>query len=203
MLLGVGRDGETGRETLVDDGDAVVVDVPVFHDVAFRTLADGDDMIGFFQRATEFPGIDLGIQPVVELRVAQEDEVVDGHDTADAALADTHGQFAGETMIDLDAVFLQILDDARAAPDGFVEGHGAVLRITELEVRSGGYLAAQVVAPLVWGIETQPQAGGEAGDVVDEGANPRADIALKKSREPQEDEPADSTKQENLIKNMV
>ena len=37
-------------------------------------------------------------------------------------------------------------------------------------------------------------------DVVDEGANPRADIALKKSRDPQEDEPADSTKQENLIK---
>lgn len=37
-------------------------------------------------------------------------------------------------------------------------------------------------------------------DVVDEGANPRADIALKKSREPQADEPADSAKQENLIK---
>ena len=37
-------------------------------------------------------------------------------------------------------------------------------------------------------------------DVVDEGANPRADIALKKSRDPQVDEPADSTKQENLIK---
>lgn len=37
-------------------------------------------------------------------------------------------------------------------------------------------------------------------DVVDEGANPRADIALKKSRTPQMEDPADGAKQENLVK---
>ena len=37
-------------------------------------------------------------------------------------------------------------------------------------------------------------------DVVDEGANPRADIALKKSRTPQMEDPADGKQQENLVK---
>ena len=42
----------------------------------------------------EFPGIDLRVEPVIELRMAQEDQVVDGHHALDVRLADAEGQFA-------------------------------------------------------------------------------------------------------------
>ena len=69
---------KAGGVTLVNDRDATFVDMPVFHNVALRTFADSNDMIGFADGLTELPGIDFRVNPMIELWVAQEDQVVDG-----------------------------------------------------------------------------------------------------------------------------
>ena len=68
-------------------------------------------MIGLADGLTELPGIDLRVDPVVELRMAQEDQVVDGHHTLDTALSDADGQFARESVKHLDTVALQVAHD--------------------------------------------------------------------------------------------
>ena len=56
------------------------------HDVALRALADGDDMIGFTQRATELPLIETGVDSLIVFRMAQENQVVDGDDGTNASI---------------------------------------------------------------------------------------------------------------------
>ena len=65
--------------------------MPVFHDVALRTFADGDDMVSLAEGMTELPGVDLRVNPVIVLWVAQENQVVDGDDALDATLANADG----------------------------------------------------------------------------------------------------------------
>ena len=108
--------------TLVDDRDAAFVNVAVGHDVTFRTFADGDDMVGFPNSLTEFPGIYFRVEPVVVFRMAEKNQVVDSDDALDAALADTDGQFSRQSVIDLNTIALQVADDAPCAPKGFAEG---------------------------------------------------------------------------------
>ena len=102
---------------LVDDTDATLIDIPVFDDVALCTFADGDDVVGLAKRLTELPGIDLRVEPVVVLRMTQEDEVVYGHHTLDAALADANGKLAGESVVELNTVAKEILHDTVSAPE--------------------------------------------------------------------------------------
>ena len=108
--------------TLVDDRDAAFVNVAVGHDVTFRTFADGDDMVGLLDSLTEFPGIYFCVEPVVVFRMAEKNQVVDGDDALDATLADANGQFSRQSVVDLNAIALQVVDDAPCAPKGFAEG---------------------------------------------------------------------------------
>ena len=89
---------------MVDDADAALVNMAQLHDVALGTLADGNDVVGLADGLPELPCIDLRVNPMVELGVAEEDEVVDGDHTGDAALTDADGQFAGKAVVELDAV---------------------------------------------------------------------------------------------------
>ena len=77
-------------------------------------------MICFPEGLTELPGIDLRVDPVVELGMAQEDEVVDGDDAMDAAFADAPWEFAWQPMIQLHTVVLQVLYDPTTAPERLV-----------------------------------------------------------------------------------
>ena len=98
-------EGEFGGAGLVDDGDAGGIELwGVVEDVAAGTLADGDDMGGLADGLAELPGVDLRVYPMVIFGVAEEDEVVDGDDTGYASLTDADGQFAGKTVVELDAV---------------------------------------------------------------------------------------------------
>ena len=108
--------------TLVDNGDAVFVNVAVGHDVTFRTFADGDDMVGLPNSLAEFPGIYFRVEPVVVFWMTEKDQVVDGDDALDATLADTDGQFSRQSVVDLNTIALQVVDDALCAPKGFAEG---------------------------------------------------------------------------------
>lgn len=110
------REAEPRRTTLVDNRDAALVDLSQLYDVAPGTFADGNDVVGLADSLAELPGVDLGVEPVIVFGVPQEDKVVDGHHAPDAALPDAYGQFAGEAVIEHDAVALQILDDAPRPP---------------------------------------------------------------------------------------
>ena len=86
-------------------------------DVALGALADGDDVVGLTDGLAELPGVDLRVEPVVVLGVAQEDEVVDGDHALYTALGDAYGQLARETVEELDAVVKEVADDPLAAPE--------------------------------------------------------------------------------------
>ncbi len=93
---------------MVDDADAALVNMAQLHDVALGTLADGNDVVGLADGLPELPCIDLRVNPMVELGVAEEDEVMDGDNALDAAAPDAHGQLTGKTMKELYAIALQL-----------------------------------------------------------------------------------------------
>ena len=101
---------------LIDKADLLFRDMTVMDDVTLGTLGDGDDEVGFFQRSAEFPGIDFPVNPFVVFGMAEENEVVDGDNRLNAALADADGKFPAESMIELDAIAKEITDDAEGAP---------------------------------------------------------------------------------------
>ena len=170
-----GRIVETRGTALVDDRDTVFIDTTIFHDVTFRTLTDSDDMIRLPDGLTELPRIDLRVYPVVELRMAEEDQVVDGHHTLDASPADAYWQFTRETVIHLYPVLFQILHDATTAPDGLVEGQVTILGIAEHQTGGRDDLFTQVVTSLVGSIESEAEGRVQTGDVVDEGSSVTAE----------------------------
>ena len=98
--------------------------------------------------------------------MAQEDQVVDSYHAADVRLADAKGQFATQSVIDLYTIVEQVFDDAFASPPGFGKGQGRVVGIAERYIVLRHNLSPQLVAPLVWGIESQVQLGIILGDVV-------------------------------------
>ena len=75
-------------------------------------------MIGLADGLAELPGIDLRVEPVVILGMTQENEVVDGDYALDAALTDTDGQFARETVVDLYTVTPEVVDNTIGTPEG-------------------------------------------------------------------------------------
>ena len=117
--LGRDRGGETGGKTLVDDADAVgILRTAQLEDVLAGALADGDDVVGLTEGMAELPLVETGVEPVVVLGVAQEDEVVDGDDAADAGTTETHGELAGEAVVDVDTVADEVADDVARTPQG-------------------------------------------------------------------------------------
>ena len=91
---GIGLGTETLGTTLVDERDFFVGYLTVLDDIVLGTLADGNDMGGLAQGATELPGVELDIDGIVKLGMAQEYQIVDGNYAGDAALTDAKGQFA-------------------------------------------------------------------------------------------------------------
>ena len=91
---GIGLGTETLGTTLVDERDFLVGYLTVLDDIVLGTLADGNDMGGLAQGATELPGVELDIDGIVKLGMAQEYQIVDGNHAGDAALTDAKGQFA-------------------------------------------------------------------------------------------------------------
>ena len=82
---------EPGATGLIDEADLLFGHVAVMDDVAAGTLGDGDDEVGLADGAAELPGVDMGVDPGVVFGMTEEDEVVDGDDTGDAALTDADG----------------------------------------------------------------------------------------------------------------
>ena len=128
-------------------------------------------MIGLADGLAELPGIDLRVEPVVILGMTQENEVVDGDYALDAALTDTDGQFARETMEHFHAVAPQLGNNPPRAPEGLAKRRA--IRITETNIRQLGYLAAQILTTRIGGIEAQVEVA--ASQIVDK----RAAIAAK------------------------
>ena len=114
-------------------------------------------MIRLPEGLTELPGIDLRVDPVVELGMAQEDEVVDGDDAPDAALADADGQFARESVKHLDTVALQIAHDPLRTPQSFAEGQMRRGGVAEPHVLLQPDLLPEMIPALIGCIETQLQ----------------------------------------------
>ena len=143
-------------------------------DVALGTLADGDDMVGLAHRLTELPGVDLRVEPVVVLGMAQEDEVVDGDHTSDATAGDAHGQLARETVVEFDTVAAQAPEDAVAAPVGLGEtAQGQTAGVARADIVAAHDLAPQVADAVVGGVEAHLER--QRREVVDE----RAGIAAQ------------------------
>ena len=123
-------------------------------------------MVGLLDGLLELPCIDLRVEPVVELRMAQEDQVVDGYHAADIRLADAKGQFAAQSVIDLHTIVKQVFDNAFGPPPGFGKGQGRIVGIAKRYVVLRNNLSPQLVTPLVGGIEAQVQLGIILGDIV-------------------------------------
>ena len=113
-----GRDlsRKSGRKTLINDRNFAFIDTAKLDDIALRTLADGDDMVGLANGLAELPSIDFRVEPMVEFGMAQENQVVDGYDAANTAFSDADGQFTRQSVIELHAVAPQVADNAACAP---------------------------------------------------------------------------------------
>ena len=107
---------EIGAARLIDHADFLFRHIAEMHDVALRALADGDDMIGFTQRATELPLIESGVDSLIVFRMAQENEVVDSDDGTNASITQTLWQFTREAVEQLHAIALQVFYNASRAP---------------------------------------------------------------------------------------
>ncbi len=138
-------------------------------DVALGALADGDNMVGFAHRLTKLPGVDLCVEPVVVLGVAQEDEVVDGDHALYTALGDAYGQLAREAVVEFNAVTAQAAEDAMAAPVGLGEpAQGQAAGIARTDIVTAHDLAPQMADAVVGGVKTHLE--GQRCEVVDERA---------------------------------
>jgi len=80
---------------------------------------------------------------------------VDGHDGADAALADAGWQLAGESVEEVDAVSFQVADDAPLPPQVFGDAEGGVSGIDEADPLAVDDLPPQVVASAVGCIQAE------------------------------------------------
>ena len=122
-------------------------------------------MVCLLDGPTELPRIDLRIDPRIELRMPQEDQVVDGHHTLDSTLPDTPGQLSTQAVIYLHLVFFQVSHDAGVSPQRLLERKNASLGITKTDPGQPLHLTAQVVTSFVRGIETQSQTVWQIGQV--------------------------------------
>jgi hypothetical protein len=118
---------------------------------------------------------------MIILGMAQEDEVVNGDDAANARLLESCGQFAGKTVIEFYAVGLELLYDSLLAPTGChaelpAEGKWTG-RIDKANVVSWLYLPAKLRVAFVWGIEQQLVVGVKGCKGIDK----RTAIAAKTS----------------------
>jgi len=125
-------------------------------------------MGGLAQGATELPCVETHIDGIVELRMAQEDEVVDGDDAGDATLADANRQLARQTVIELHTIMQEIADDIVTAPQRRQMGGEHGVGIAESDVGTLEYLIAQMLATGIGGIEAELQ--GILGQIVDQRA---------------------------------
>ena len=142
------------RKTLIDDADAVGILLSAqLQNVLPRALTDGNDVVGLAQRLAELPFVYLRVQPVVVLRMAHKNQVVDGDNATNACLAQTHRQLARQTVIDGDTIAHQVTNNAARAPPRLAQRCRVTLRITELGTLDN--LSAQVVTPLVRSIQPQ------------------------------------------------
>ena len=107
--------------------------------------------------------------------MAHEYQVVDSHHAPDAAAADVEGKFAGKTVVEPDAIRLQLAYDAVRAPQRLAQRRVAV-GVAVAQVLLLSELAAKLVAPLVGSIEAQVE-GVERGQVVGQ----RASVASQSS----------------------
>ena len=154
-----------GRTTLIHHTHTLRIDLSQLQHIPFGTLADGDDMVCLLDGPTELPRIDLRIDPRIELRMPQEDQVVDGHHTLDSTLPDTSGQLSAQAVIYLHFVFLQVSHDAGVSPQRLLERQNTSLGITKTDPGQSLHLTAQVVTSLVRSIETQSQTVWQIGQV--------------------------------------
>ena len=103
---------------LVNHVNLVGADGIAVNDFLFRKLADGNDAVGIVAGTTELVVIDFAVNGLVSFGKAQEKQVVYGDDGFyTLCLADIQGQFVGQSVEDLDAVFLQPPRDAVGAPE--------------------------------------------------------------------------------------
>ena len=108
---------EKGAAGLVDDADLVGRNLSELDDVTTGAFGNGDDKVGFFDCPVKLPSVDLAVDPFVVFGMTEEDEIVDGDDTGDAALTDAQREFSGKPVVEADVVALKVADDAAGAPE--------------------------------------------------------------------------------------
>ena len=148
--------GKTGCKTLVYQFDAVgILLSSQFYDILSGTFADGYNSVGLTQCLSELPFVDSRVYPMVVFRVAHENQVVDGHYTADALLTQSDRQFTRQAVIHLNTVALQVTQHTARAPPSLPECRRVPIGIAELHISITDNLSAQVVTPLIRCIQAQ------------------------------------------------
>ena len=85
-------------------------------DIILRAFTDGDDAISLLAGHPELPGIDLGIDPMIILRMTEEDQVMNGHHAFDSRFPNPKGQFPGQPMEEVYPIPLEVVNDPFTAP---------------------------------------------------------------------------------------
>ena len=153
---GIAFGTETLSTTLVDERYFLGWHLTVLDDVATGTFADGNDMGGLAQGASELPCVELYVDGIVKLGMTQENKIVDGNHAGDAALTDAKGKFARQTMIELDAIALKIGNDTLGAPVSVAQWPALVGKL-KCYIGALCDLVTQRIATSIGGIETELQ----------------------------------------------
>ena len=107
-LLGRVPLGEHLVASLIDHLNLGGVDAEQPHDVALRALAHRYDPVGTPAGRPKFPGVDPPVHGLVAAGQDPEDQVVNGHHTADAPFREAVRQFVAQSVEERHAVALQL-----------------------------------------------------------------------------------------------
>ena len=151
---------------LIYHADALFGIVAILHDVALGAFANGDNAVGLFQRFVELPTVNQRVPPMVELRMAHKDKVVNGDNGVNACAFNAFGQFAREAMKHLYAIAQQVFHHAATSPRRLLQRVFRALGIHHAQVWRTFHLSGQVFSARIGCIKQQLCVGIEGSKVV-------------------------------------
>ena len=129
--LGLGRYrlGKNRVAPLIHHINLVGRDAVELHDVALGTLAHRHNAVGLATSIPELVIIDDAIQPVIILRITQENQVMNGHHAAYSRAVNPHGQLIAQAVVQLHPVLQQTAFDKEGAPQSLATFHQEGVRL--------------------------------------------------------------------------
>ena len=146
---------KTRVAALIYHADALFGIMAILHDVALGAFANGDNAVGLFQRLVELPTVNQCVPPMVELRMAHKDKVVNGYNGVDACVFNALGQFARQAMKHLYAIAQQVFHHAATSPRCLLQRVFRALGIHHAQVWRTFHLSGQVFSARIGCIKQQ------------------------------------------------